>query len=215
MSVRVLIVDDHAILREGLRALLYYYKDLEVVGEAQDGNEAIKLVKSLSPDVVIMDIAMPGMGGIDATRLILKERPHTAILALTQYEDWRYAKSLLEAGALGYVSKRTLGTDLVQAIRTVARGKRYIDPAVAAALEQQEQTLKKNKDQTLIIREPLTPREEEILSYIAQGKTNAQIAKILSLSVKTVEYHRTNLMSKLNANNVADLVRYAVKLGLV
>lgn len=214
IKIRVLLVDDHAIMREGLRALLNYYKDIEVIGEAQDGEEAFNLVGTHKPDVVLMDISMPGMGGFEATRLILKTFPQTAILVLTQHEDWRYAESLLKAGALGYVSKRALGTDLIKAIRTVTKGERYIEPTVAAALEQQQPVKKKEKTDTLQLTS-LTQREEEILFYIAQGKTNTQIAKLLSLSVKTVEYHRTNLMSKLNARNVAELVKYAVKAGLV
>jgi two-component system response regulator NreC len=215
ISIRVLLVDDHAIMREGLRALLNYYKDIEVIGEAQDGGEALDLMSTLNPDVILMDISMPGMGAIEATRIILKKFPQTAITILTQHEDWRYAQSLLQAGVQGYVSKRALGTDLIQAIRTVAKGEKYIEPAVAAAMEQKQPVKEKNKTTDTLQLKPLTPREEEILIHIAQGKTNIQIAKLLSLSVKTVEYHRMNLMSKLNARNVAELVRYAVKLGLV
>ncbi|NLZ38428.1 MAG: response regulator transcription factor [Firmicutes bacterium] len=213
--IKVLLVDDHAIMREGLRALLANYKDVDVVGEAQDGDEAVELVNKLKPDVVLMDIAMPGMGGIEATRVIMEQNPQTAVLALTQHEDWRYAHSLLKAGALGYVSKRALGTDLILALRTVAKGEKYIEPSVEKAMPEKVKPKTERNSEELLLLQQLTPREEEILAHIAQGETNAQIAKKLCLSVKTIEYHRMNLMSKLEARNVADLVRYAVKQGLV
>jgi two-component system response regulator NreC len=214
-AIKVLLVDDHAIMREGLRALLANYKDVDVVGEAQDGDEAVKLANKLKPDVVLMDIAMPGMGGIEATRVILEQNPKTAVLALTQHEDWRYAHSLIKTGALGYVSKRALGTDLIKALRTVAKGKKYLEPAIEKAMPEEVKPMRKHSSEEPLLLQQLTPREEEILSHIAQGETNAQIAKKLCLSVKTIEYHRMNLMSKLEARNVADLVRYAVKQGLV
>jgi len=211
-KMRILIVDDHAILREGLRALLCYYDEMEVVGEAQNGIEALNCIDELKPDIVLMDIAMPGMGGIEATRQIHQKYPEIFVLVLTQYDDWRYIQPLLRVGASGYVTKNTLGTDLIAAIRTVSRGETFLQPSVASTVAEQ---IRHQAIDTEKRSEPLTPREEEILKYIALGKTNPQIASILSLSVKTVEWHRTNLMSKLDAHNIAELVRYASQHGLI
>ncbi|MCE5207459.1 MAG: response regulator transcription factor [Chloroflexi bacterium] len=210
--IRVLLVDDHAILREGLRALLSHYEDVEVIGEAQDGAEAVALVGQLQPDIVLMDVAMPGMGGLEATQLIRQQHPQTRVLVLTQYDDFQYIQSLLRAGASGYVTKRALGTDLIAALQVVARGETYLQPSVASTVAEQ---FRHPADSTDDLMEPLTSREQEILKHIAQGKTNPQIAVALSLSVKTVEWHRANLMSKLDAHSAADLVRYAVQHGLV
>ncbi len=208
--MRVLLVDDHAILREGLRALLSHYPDVEIVGEAQDGIEAFHLVEELHPDIVIMDIAMPGTNGIEATRMIHQQYPQTRVLVLTQHDDWRYIKSLLQVGASGYVTKRALGVDLINALRTVARGETFLQPSVASILI--EQTCRQPEPLAV---EALTPREQEVLKYIVRGYSNPQIANALCLSVKTVEWHRSNLMSKLGVHNVADLVRYAMQHHLV
>jgi two-component system response regulator NreC len=211
-KIRVLLVDDHAILREGLRALLSHYDDVDVVGEAQDGVEAMACVEELHPDIVLMDIAMPGMGGIQATQLIRRQYPMIRVLVLTQHDDWRYIKPLLQAGASGYVTKRALGTDLITALHIVERGETFLQPSIASKVVEQ---IRYETESTDTVTDPLTPREQEILGYIALGKTNPQIAITLSLSVKTVEWHRTNLMSKLDAHSVADLVRYALQHGLV
>lgn len=211
-KIRVLLVDDHAILREGLRALLCYYDDVEVVGEAQNGVEALNRVGDLLPDVVVMDIAMPVMGGIEATRLIHQQHPEIFVLVLSQYDDWRYIKPLLQVGASGYVTKRALGTDLIAALRTVSRGETFLQPTVASTVAEQ---IRQQAEPTAISAESLTPREQEILKYIALGKTNPQIAALLSLSIKTVEWHRSNLMSKLDTHSVADLVRFALQRGLI
>jgi DNA-binding NarL/FixJ family response regulator len=211
-SIRVLIVDDHAILRDGLRALLGYYPDVLVLGEASDGAQAVKLVAELHPDVVLMDIAMPTMNGIEATRIIHQNYPSSRVLILTQHEDWRYVQPLLQAGATGYVLKRALGADLISALRSVARGETFLYPSVAATIVDE---IHRQAETEGSASEPLTPRETEVLKLIAQGHTNQQIAAALSLSVKTVEWHRTNLMSKLNAHTAADLVRYAVQHDLL
>jgi DNA-binding NarL/FixJ family response regulator len=211
-KVRVLLVDDHAILREGLRALLSHYADVEVVGEAQDGTEALACVENLRPDVVLMDVAMPGMGGIEATQLIRGQHSTSRVLVLTQYDDWQYIKPLLEAGASGYITKRTLGTDLITAIRVVARGETFLQPNVASTVALQIRT---HATPDVPATERLTAREREVLKHIALGKTNPQIALALSISVKTVDWHRTNLMSKLDLHSIADLVRYALQHGLV
>ena len=211
-KIRVLLVDDHAILREGLRALLTYYDDVQVVGEAQDGAEAVTRVGELRPDVVLMDIAMPGIGGLEATRLICKQHPRTRVLILTQHEDRRYVLPLLQAGASGYVLKRALGSDLITALRTVARGETFLYPAVATTVVE---AIRRQGAGPAAMPESLTPREREVLQHIVLGETNHQIAAVLFLSVKTVEWHRSNLMSKLGMHSVADLVRYALRHGLV
>ncbi len=210
--IRVLLVDDHHIVREGLHALLAFYDDVEVVGEAQDGNEAVVRVQELRPDIVLMDIAMPGMNGLEATRIIRQQYPQISVLILTQHEERQYVLSLLQAGAAGYVLKRALGTDLINALRAVARGETFLYPAVAGAVV--EEASHRAGTRTLPT-EALTPREGQVLKHIAMGKTNPEIAAALSISVKTVEWHRTNLMSKLNLHNIADLVRYALQHGLV
>ena len=204
-EIRVLLADDHAMLSAGLRALLGYYDDVEIVGEARDGAEAVELVAELRPDVVLMDIAMPGMNGIDATRLIHEQHPHTRVLVLSQHGERQYVLALLQAGASGYILKRALGSDLIGALRTVARGETYLHPAVSTVLVEEMRRPG----------EPLTPREQEILEHIVHGETSPQIAASLSLSLKTVEWHRNNLMGKLGVHNAAELVHVALQRGLV
>jgi DNA-binding NarL/FixJ family response regulator len=204
-KIRVLLADDHAILSAGVRALLGYYDDVDVVGEARDGAEALDRIGELLPDVVIMDIAMPGMNGIDATRLIHERFPETRVLVLTQHEERQYVLALLQAGASGYILKRALGSDLIGALRTVARGETFLYPAVSSVLVEEIQRPG----------ESLTPRETEILEHIVRGETGPEIAQVLGLSIKTVEWHRSNLMSKLDVHNAAELVRFALQQGLV
>jgi two-component system, NarL family, response regulator NreC len=209
--IRILLVDDHAILRDGLRALLSYYPDIEVVGEAEDGQQAIDSVEQLAPDIVLMDIAMPVMNGLEATRRIRQEHPETRVLILTQYEDQPYVLPLLRAGVSGYVLKRALGTDLINAVRAVSRGESFLYPSVTTTVLEQ---LRRPEEDTLSDAHELTLREREILRRVASGETSRQIATALNLSVKTVEWHRGNLMSKLGVHSVAELVRYAIEHGL-
>jgi DNA-binding NarL/FixJ family response regulator len=211
-KIQVLLADDHAILREGLRALLNYYDDIQVVGEVQDGAEAVTRVGELQPDIVLMDIAMPKMNGVEATRQIREQYPATRVLILTQHEDRQYILPLLQAGASGIVSKRGLGTDLITAIRAVARGETFLYPSIATTVVEEWRAL---SESTPASPDALTPRECEILKHIVAGQTNPQIATALGISIKTVEWHRTNLMSKLGAHTVADLVRYALEHKLV
>lgn len=207
-KTRILLVDDHAILREGLRALLGYYDDVEVVGEAQDGAEAVVRVGELLPDIVLMDIAMPGMNGLDATQQIRQRYAQTRVLILTQHEDPQYVLPSLQAGASGFVSKRALGTDLITAMRVVARGETFLYPTAATVVVEE---IRRRRKDTATSLESLTPREVEILNNIVAGETNSQIAAALSLSVRTVEWHRSNLMGKLDVHSVADLVRYSIE----
>ncbi len=211
-KIRVLLVDDHTLLREGLRALLENYGDIEVAGDVQNGEEALAQVGALGPDVVLMDIAMPGMTGLEATRKIRERFPEMRVLILTQLEDRQLVFSLLQAGASGYVLKRALGTDLVSAIRSVYNGGTFLDPSVTMTVV--DKALHSDAKDGVPL-ETLTEREREILRHIAQGKTNLQIAKALSLSINTVVWHRANLMGKLGLHKATDLVRYALQHRLV
>ncbi len=211
-KIRVLVVDDHTILRQGLRALLDEYDDLQVVGDAQSGEEALVRVDELMPDVVLMDVMMPGMNGLEATRRIRERHHQVRVLVLTQYEDRQFVLSLLQAGASGYVLKRVLGSDLVGALRAVYNGQTYLDPDVATiVVDEAFHPGEREKG----MQESLTARECEILRLIALGKSNGQIAAALFLSINTVIWHRANLMGKLGVHKATDLVRYALQSGLV
>jgi DNA-binding NarL/FixJ family response regulator len=213
-KIRVLIADDHAIVREGIRMILAAHEDIEVVGEAADGRETIDQVEKLAPEVVLMDIAMPGLGGLEATLEIIRTHPDTKVLVLTQYDDSEYIYRFLKAGAAGYVLKKTVGSDLVSAIRAVAGGKSYIDASITdkvikGYLEHPETSA----DETLYDR--LSDREKTVFKLIAEGYTSRQIADTLYLSTKTVMTHRANIMEKLGLHNRAELIKYAIRLGLI
>ena len=211
-KIRVLIVDDHAMFREGIRSLLQGYDDVEVAGEATQGREAIEKVRQLAPQVVLMDIAMPVMGGLEATRRIQKESPNTRVLALTQYEDSEYILSMLRAGARGYISKTATASELVSAIRTVYNGECFLYPSAATTLiEEYLMRVGGEKNEY----ERLTDREREILQLVAEGHTNREIADMLFISVKTVLRHRKNIMEKLDFHNRTELIKYAISKGLI
>jgi DNA-binding NarL/FixJ family response regulator len=210
--IRVLIVDDHAILREGIRALLSLYPDIEVVGEAEDGLQAISLTRQLGPDIVLTDIAMPGLGGLEATVEIRKQSPNSRVVILTQHDDSEYIFPILKAGASGYVLKKAVGTELVAAIRAVYRGESFLYPSVATAVI--EGYLSRGEDSESSY-DRLSDREKQVLKLIAEGHTNKEIAEMLSLSVKTVLAHRANVMEKLDIHNRTELVKYAIRKGLV
>lgn len=211
-TIRLLLVDDHKIVRAGLRMLFAAETDMEIVGEAGNGSEALRMVQELGPDVVIMDVAMPGMNGIEATRRIKELTPSAAVLALTMHEDEEYFFEMLNAGASGYIPKRAAPDDLVAAVRAVAQGNVFLHATLARFLMRdilQEGTAHSDQD------DGLTPREQEVLTLIAEGLTSREIAQQLVISPKTVDRHRENIMAKLNLHSRAELVRYAMSRGLL
>jgi DNA-binding NarL/FixJ family response regulator len=213
-KIGVLITDDHAIVRDGICALLALTGDIEAVGEATNGREALEMVKKLAPDVVLMDIAMPLMNGLEATRRIHKEFPQTKVIVLTQYEDREYVLPVIEAGAGGFVSKTAASSELTSAIRSVYRGDSFLSPSVARLLvEDYREMAKVGKSQDTS--EQLTNREREILKLLAEGHSTREIARILVISPKTVERHKTNLMAKLDIHNRLDLFKYALRKGII
>ena len=214
MTIRTLLVDDHTVLRDGLRALLQAHSDIEVVGEADNGLEAVTLVEEHLPDVVVMDVAMPRMNGLEATRRIKKLHPTCRVLILTHYEHREYVLPILRAGADGYILKRSAGDELVAAIRSVHAGESVLDPTVArTVIEAYVGSGRRNADDEDV--PPLTDREREVLILIAEGYTNQQIAHTLHISPKTVDAHRMNIMNKLDLHSRTDLIKYAIRKGLV
>ena len=211
---RIVIAEDHTILREGLRALLSSHPDLEVVGEAADGRDAVRCVEEESPDLVLLDLSMPRMGGLDAIREISKRSPETKILALTVHKAEEYVLAALQAGADGYALKDATQGELVAAIRSVLAGKRYLSPGVSEKVIEGYLAGKKART-TKTPWDSITAREREVLKLIAEGHKNKEIAEILCISVKTVEKHRSNIMEKLDLHNVSDLTAYAIEKGIV
>ena len=216
MKIRLLLVDDHQIVRAGLRMLFQAEPDMEIVGEASSGEEALALVPTLQPDVVIMDVAMPGMNGIEATRHIREINPRTAVLALTMHEDEQYFFAMLDAGAAGYIPKRAAPDDLVSAIRVVSQGNVFLYASLARFLikDATERATHEPLGEPHLV-ESLTPREHEVLTWIAEGRTNREIAETLVISPKTVDRHRENIMAKLNLHNRTELVKYAIAKGVL
>ncbi len=212
-KIKILLVDDHAVIRSGLRMLLEAQDDITIVGEAESGQQAITQVRELKPDIVLMDIKMPDMNGISATEVIKSEFPETAVLALTMYEDDQYFFEMLKAGASGYIPKRAAPDDLVSAIRIVSEGDVFLYPSLATRLVQDY--LKRVESGEQLIHDDLTPREREVLELIAEGLTNAEIAQELTISIKTVDRHRENIMRKLDLHSGIALVKYAIKIGLI
>ncbi|MFC1942295.1 response regulator [Chloroflexota bacterium] len=209
-KIRVLIVDDHAVMRDGIRALVGIHDDIEVVGEAADGKEAVSKVQEFTPDVVIMDIAMPDLDGMEATRQIVKNQQNTKVLILTQHDNKEYIISAIKAGASGFVPKRALGSDLIAAIRTVYKGESVLYPSAAAVLIE-DYRQREGVDPY----DRLTPREREIFRLIAEGHTSQEIANSLVISLKTVLGHRTKIMEKLNIHNRTELIKLAMRKGLI
>ncbi len=213
-KIRVLVVDDHTIVRDGIRALLSLTTDIEVVGEAANGREAIEKTRELAPDVVLMDIVMPIMDGLEATRRIHKEFAETKVLVLTQYDEEEYIFSIIEAGAQGFITKMAASSELASGIRAVCHGDSFLSPIAAKAFVEDYQRVApmRWKDDPY---QQLTEREREVLKLVAEGHTTQEIADILLLSPKTVEGHKTNLMAKLDIHNKTELIKYAIRKGIV
>ena len=214
-KITVLLADDHIVVRQGLRALLMAEEDMEIVGEADNGRQAVQLVKKLLPDVIVMDIAMPVLNGLEATRQITRSVPSTKVLVLSSYSDDEYVQQLTEAGAAGYLVKQTAANDLLKAIREAQRGNAYFSPSIA-------KRLRDHCREALVSGQPvrrrsdyLTAREAEVLQLVAEGRANKQIAAELCISIKTVEKHRQQVMNRLNIHDIAGLTRYAIAKGVI
>ncbi|MBA7615907.1 Oxygen regulatory protein NreC [subsurface metagenome] len=211
--IKVMVVDDHTIVRDGICALLALVSDIEVIGEASSGTEALKMLKSLEPDVVLMDIAMPDMGGLEATRRICKEFPRTKVIALSQHDDKGFVFPVIEAGASGFISKIAASSELASGIRSVFRGDSYVSPSVAKVLieDYQQKGPRGSRDPY----NQLTEREQDVLRLAAEGRTTQEIADALVISPKTVEGHKTSLMTKLDIHNRTELIKYALRKGII
>jgi DNA-binding NarL/FixJ family response regulator len=207
--IRILLADDHAVVRQGFKMILSAQPDMEIVGEAGNGRQAVDLAESLTPDIVVMDVAMPELNGIEATRRLRASTPHARVLALSMHKDSVYVREILRAGARGYLLKDSPAGDLLAAVRALAGGESYLSPAVSNAVLD---------DYRRHVTDPidlLTSREREVLQMLAEGKTNKEIATVLNLSVYTVDAHRGRIMEKLNLHSINELVRFAVRNGLI
>ncbi len=214
MKIRLLLVDDHAVVRSGLRMLLMSEEDMEIAGEAGNAAEALEATRLLKPDVILMDIGLPDMSGIEATREIRKLHPDAAVVALTIHEDEEYFFKMLDAGARGYVPKRAAPEELITAIRAAAVNEVYIYPSLAKLLVRDYLSQDHSGEQSKAL-DNLTDREQEVLTFLAEGKSNDEIAEALVISPKTVARHRENIMHKLNLHSRAELVRYAIRKGII
>jgi two-component system NarL family response regulator len=212
MSIRVLLVDDHTLVREGIRSILERETDLEVVGEAGNGRTAVELSERLQPDVIVIDIGMPDLNGVEASRRIKGCCPKTKIVALSTHSDKRYVLAMIDAGSSGYVLKESAGDELLRAIRAVMQGRKYLSPEVAGVLVDSYtgREFHDNPSSATF----LGSREREVLQLLAEGKSSPEIAKVLFISVSTVEAHRRNIMKKLDLHSVAALTKYAIREGL-
>ena len=214
-KIKVVIAEDHTIVRKGLCALLEAEPDIEVIGEAENGREAIKIVEKLLPDVVVMDIAMPGLNGLETTRQLIKRIPKLKILILTMHDNEEYIFETLRAGASGYLIKRSAPNELISAIQSVYRGESFLSPAISKKVidgfvQRGVQTAVEDEDY-----QKLTAREREVLQLIAEGHANRDIARLLHISIKTVESHKAHIMEKLDIRNIAELTQYAIRKGLI
>ena len=212
MSIRILLVDDHQMLRDGLRAVLESEDDVEVVGEAMDGHAALELARTVEPDVILMDIGMHGLNGVDATREIKANNPRIKVIALSTYSDKRYVLSMFAAGASGYVVKAAAVDEMLRAVRAVAEGNHYLSPDVAGAVVEAQLGGTSEPDSSLS--GTLGSRERQILQLLAEGHTSPQIARRLHIATSTVETHRKNIMRKLDARSIAELTKLAIREGL-
>jgi two-component system response regulator NreC len=212
MTIRILIADDHRIIREGLRSLLGAEPDLEVVGQAKNGREAIQLTHDLSPEVVLLDVSMPDMNGMEAAGQILGDLPHVKVIALSMHKDEHFVAGMLLAGASGYLLKDCSIEELAGAVRSVMNGGLYLSPGITPMVIRRYMDHIMEKE--ILLRPPLSSRENEVLQLVAEGKTSRSIASTLHISTKTVETHRRQIMQKLGVNTVAELTKYAVRTGV-
>ncbi|MGD0619679.1 MAG: response regulator transcription factor [Bryobacteraceae bacterium] len=212
--IRILLADDHSILREGLRVLLDRQDEFAVVGDASNGREAVEMAEKHDPDVVIMDLAMPGLNGIEATRRIIARSPRTAVVILSMHSDESYILRSLKAGARGYLLKDSLKADLIDAVRAAVRGKSFFSPKVSQVLKEEyvNELEARGAEDTW---ELLTDREREILQLVAEGKTNKEIAAVLNISTYTIDTHRGHILQKLNLHSAPELILYAVRKGII
>ena len=213
-KIRLLLADDHTVMRAGLRALLERQPNLEVVGEAEDGRQTVELASLHVPDVVVMDIAMPNLNGVEATRRMVSKQPAISVVILSMYSDESYVMRALEAGARAYLLKDSAVTDLIRAIEAVSQGKSFFSPKISRILAEEYVRALRQKGAADSY-ELLTPREREILQLLAEGKTNKEVATSLNISVYTAETHRGNILQKLNLHSSAELVLYAVRKGII
>lgn len=211
MSIRILLADDHRLMRHGLRSLIQGEPDMEVIGEAENGRSAVRLAEELAPDVIVMDVAMPDLNGIEATRQVKDRTPAIEVLALSMHSDGPFVVRMLEAGAAGYLLKDTAFEQLATAIREVSEGRKYLCPEVTGPIV--EDYLRRLSEPE-VAATPLSPREREVLQLLAEGMISKQIASELNISVKTIETHRSRLMKKLGIRSVAELTKYAIRHGI-
>ena len=212
MSIRILLADDHKIMREGLRALLESEPDMEVVGEAENGRKAVQLAREIAPDVVVMDVTMPGLNGIEATRQIASEFPGVKVITLSMHHHDQFVAGMFQVGAVGYLLKDNSIEELARAIRVVVAGKVYVSPGVASIVI--KDYVRQLKESGKSVPPLLTPRETEVLQLVSEGKTSKEIASIMHISAKTVDTHRRQMMAKLNVSSIAQLTKYAIRSGL-
>lgn len=217
MTTRIVLIDDHILIRSGLRKLLESQSGLQVVGEADDGRAGVELARQLSPDIILIDISMPGLNGIDATRQIIAATPSVKIIALSMHSDRQFVTEMVKAGAMGYLLKSSAQSELMMAVQAVSRGQVYLSPQAAAVIV--DNYVRREDAKGIVPREPLvfatlSTREREVLQLLAEGKTSKEIAITLSVSVKTIETHRAQIMDKVGIRTIAELTKYAVRQGL-
>jgi two-component system response regulator NreC len=212
--IRILLADDHTVVRDGLRALLEKQPDMTVIGEAADGHDSVRMAEEQLPDVVVMDIAMPNMNGIEATRRILASNPQTGVVILSMHQDESYVLRSLKAGARGYLLKDSLRSDVIEAVRSVSQGRSFLTKKVSRLLQEDyiRQMERRGIDDSYDL---LTGREREILQLVAEGRTNKEVATMLNISLTTVETHRTHILQKLGLHSIPELILYAVRKGII